>query len=953
MSQPTRDNAPGKPPRKKYVKAIGPKLRLLFNGVMVLVAALASNSLYLAGITFLQWINSGEVYENYFYQLMFLAHLVLGLALIIPYLVFGIIHMKNSANRPNRQAVLVGYALFAAGVIVLVSGIALTRIDIFEFKNLGLKDPKMRQAAYWAHVLAPLVCVWLYVLHRLAGPRIQWKKGLPLAGATAALILGMAVFHQFKPDLGAGASADGEKYFQPSAATTSTGEFISAQSMMMDDYCLKCHKDAYNGWFHSSHHFSSFNNPFYLFSIEESRKVMLERDGDVRASRWCAGCHDPVAFFSGQFDNPEFDIANHPTAKAGITCTACHAITSIDSHIGNADYTISEPVHYPFAYSTNRFLQYINNQLVKAKPGFHNRTFLKDFMKTEEFCGTCHKVSLPGEVTHYKEWLRGQNHYDTFLLSGAGHGARSFYFPSKTSENCSSCHMPLKASGDFGADYFNPTNKTTRHIHSHLFASANTALPHIRGDNEIVAEHEEFSRNSLRLDIFGLREDGEITGTLTAPLRPEIPTLKKGESYLVEIVLRTLTVGHIFPQGTSDSNEIWVDFKAESNGRVIGRSGGFGEFGEVDPWSHFVNVYMLDKDGNRIDRRNAQDIFTPLYNNQMPPGTGYVIHYNLTVPEDIEGPITLTAKLNYRKFDTIYYNYVFGEDYQRGAPFQLANDLPVRVISTDAVTLPVEGIDNTSIPAAQTSSIVPWQRWNDYGIGLLLRGNSGTNRGELIQATQAFAEVEKLGRADGPVNLARVYVKEGRLDEAVDALRRASEHSDPAPPWLVAWLTGMVNKQNGFLDEAAKQFTSILEDTYEAKSTRGFDFSRDYVVINELGLTLFEMAKQSRQNQERQNDLLNQAIRRFEDVLAIDPENLTAHYNLGLLYARLGNDEEREKHQRLHARYKPDDNARDYAINQARAKNPAANHAAQAVVIYNLQREDNKHRNDRPLNAGE
>ena len=31
------------------------------------------------------------------------------------------------------------------------------------------------------------------------------------------------------------------------------------------------------------------------------------------------------------------------------------------------------------------------------------------------------------------------------------------------------------------------------------------------------------------------------------------------------------------------------------------------------------HVYMLDKDGNRIDQRNPQDI-TPLYNNQIPPG---------------------------------------------------------------------------------------------------------------------------------------------------------------------------------------------------------------------------------------------------------------------------------------------------------------------------------------------
>ena len=27
----------------------------------------------------------------------------------------------------------------------------------------------------------------------------------------------------------------------------------------------------------------------------------------VKASRWCAGCHDPVPFFSGAFDDPKFD----------------------------------------------------------------------------------------------------------------------------------------------------------------------------------------------------------------------------------------------------------------------------------------------------------------------------------------------------------------------------------------------------------------------------------------------------------------------------------------------------------------------------------------------------------------------------------------------------------------------------------------------------------------------
>src|SRR5262249_50573398 len=242
---------------------------------------------------------------------------------------------------------------------------------------------------------------------------------------------------------------EGEKYFHPSLAKTAAGNFIPARTLMMDDYCQKCHPDNYRGWFHSAHHFGSFNNKAYLFSVKETRQVAFKRDGNVKASRWCAGCHDVVPFFSGAFDDPKFDLEKHPTSQAGITCTACHAITHINSTRGNADYTIDEPIHYPFAFSSNRGLQYVNQQLVKAKREFQKKPFQNPLPRTAEFCSTCHKVSLPGELTKYKDFLRGQNHYDTFLLSGAsGHSARSFYYPDKAKANCAGCHMPLQLSGD-------------------------------------------------------------------------------------------------------------------------------------------------------------------------------------------------------------------------------------------------------------------------------------------------------------------------------------------------------------------------------------------------------------------------------------------------------------------------------------------------------------------------
>ena len=924
------------PQRKKYMRAVGPRLRWVLYFIFGLFAVLGANSVYLGSITFLEWLKADPTttYQNWFYMVMFGAHLALGLLLVLPVIVFGIIHMRNSHDRPNRRAVLVGYALFTVSLILLFTGVALMRFDFF-----SIRDPGTRSVMYWVHVITPLLAIWLYVLHRLAGPRINWNVGLRWAAATGVVIVGMVLLHSAHPRKNQTGSKEGEKYFEPSLARTASGKFIPAETLMMDDYCLKCHADAYKGWFHSAHHFSSFNNPPYLFSVQETRRVSLQRDGNVKASRWCAGCHDVVPFFSGAFDDPNFDVNHHPTAKAGITCTACHAITHVNSTVGNADYTIDEPVHYPFAYSSNRMLQYVNNQLVKAKPEFHKKTFLKPVMRTAEFCSTCHKVSLPHDVTKYKDFLRGQNHYDTYLLSGvSGHNARAFYYPEKAQQNCAGCHMPLQASSDFGAQFFNPTNKTLS-IHDHLFPAANTGIAHLRGQSNIVTRHQEFLKGCLRIDLFAIKEGGTIDGKLLAPLRPQVPVLKRGQKYLLEAVIRTVKLGHPFTQGTADSNEVWVDASARDGERLLGRSGGLGPHREVDPWSHFLNIYMLDQNGNRIDRRNAQDIFTPLYNHQIPPGAAQVAHYEFTVPADATAPVTVEVKVQYRKFDTIYMNYVYGQGYTNGAPLQLTNELPITTICADRVTFPIEGV--TAAPSNAPSAIPLWQRWNDYGIGLFLEStDKGSEKGQLIQAAQAFTEVEKLGRYDGALNLARVYEREGRLDDAVLALQRASTNQPAAPRWTLAWFNGRVNKQNGFLDKAISEFRSIIEDRYPELDQRGFDFSKDYEVINELGQTLFERGKLERgeAGKAARDSFLKQAETRFHQTLAIDSENVAAHWNLALIYEQLGDAQKASTHRKLHERYRPDDNARDRAVAIARRANPAADNAAKATVIYPLQR---------------
>ncbi len=915
--------------RRLYVPAIGPQLRKLLVIVFTLLALLVANSLYLLAITICEWYFA-ETYQNQFTLLMFLGHVVLGLLFVVPFLIFAISHLFTARKRKNKRAIRVGYGLFATSIIVLTTGLLLVRVSsIFDLKN-----PASRSIVYWAHVISPMVAIWLYWLHRLVGQRIRWKLGAVYGVSVGAVVGLMVSFHTQDPrewyKIG---SADGIRYFDPSLARTSNGGFIPAAVLDNDEYCLACHADAYKSWNHSAHHFSSFNNPAYLASVRETRQAALQRDGSVSASRWCAGCHDPVPFFSGAFDDPNFDDVNHPTAQSGITCTTCHAITHVNSAVGNADYTIEEPLHYPFAFSRNSWLQWINHQLIKAKPEFHKKTFLKDFHQTSEFCSTCHKVHLPFALNHYKEFLRGQNHYDSWLLSGvSGHGARSFYYPEKAKQACADCHMLPQLSNDFGARLLSETDAGLS-IHDHSFASGNVGLPALRGFlSEVLGKHEQFLKGTLRVDFFGVKEGGQVDGLLHAPLRPSIPKLETGKTYLLETVVRSLQIGHEFTQGTADSNEVWLEVVLTSGDRVVGQSGIMDSHGEVDRWSHFLNVFMLDREGNRINRRNPQDIFTPLYDHQIPPGSSRVVHYSFVVPQDLNAPLTATVKLKYRKFDHEYMQYV--QQNAKPGDLPIGSMPPVLTLASDAVVFPIAGVD-AKLPMLDRD-IPEWQRWNDYGIGLFLEGKS-----ELKQAEQAFQQVEGYERFDGPLNLARVYLREGRLDEAAEAVQRAALYREPAAPeWTLAWFSGLVNREQGRLEQAIENFRSIVDRNTQERVQRGFDFSRDYEVLNMLGRTAFDRAEQLRgeANAEFRKQLLMDAVEQFERTLRIDSENVNAHYNLGLLFAYLGDPKRERLHKELHLRYKPDDSAQGVAVRKARERYPAANFAAEPLVIYPLQR---------------
>ena len=186
-------------------------------------------------------------------------------------------------------------------------------------------------------------------------------------------------------------------------------------------------------------------------------------------------------------------------------------------------------------------------------------------------------------------------------------------------------------------------------------------------------------------------------------------------------------------------------------------------------------------------------------------------------------------------------------------------------------------------PSPEGASSAVRGRWNDYGIGLFLQG-------DLRGAANAFRRVIEIDPAypDGPVNLARVLLREGDVKQAILQLESALE-LDPGLARAHVFM-GMALRTIGRYDEALGHLEAAR-----------VQYPSDRVLLGEVGRVHFL---------ERRFD---RAIATFTDVLRIDPEDLQAHYNLMLAYRGSGDLERAAHEQALYERFTADESAQAIA----------------------------------------
>ncbi len=704
-------------------------------------------------------------------------------------------------------------------------------------------------------------------------------------------------------------------HFFPASVETETGSLIPTDFFLTSETCATkgCHPDIYRQWNESAHHFSSFNNQWYRKSI-----IYMQEVNGIQPSKWCGGCHDPAILLNGVMDRPIRENLHTPAAQAGLACTACHSIEKVKDTMGNSGYVIKYPPLHDIAASDNPVIRNLHNYLIRLDPEPHKKSFLKPFHRgnTAEFCSTCHKAHLDEPVNNFR-WIRGFNDYDQWQKSGVSHqGALSFYYP-ETAKKCVDCHMPLVDSTDAG----NINGK----VHNHRFPAANTALPFVNQHPDQLKAVTEFLQNDvITLDLFA---DG-------TPIPPDGTEVVRGDNTRIDVVVRTRGVGHRFPTGTIDAFDIWLEVKAtDENGKIVfwnGRIAAPHGNGPVDPSAHFYRSYMLDAHGNQINKRNVWAARTVLYSNTIPPGAADTVRYRLEIPSDTGEELTLEAKLNYRKFNWWHTQWAYAgardpedTDFQvdkgyddgrwvwTGDTSDVAGKIkaiPNLPITTMASVKAMFHVKDTAI-RKEISPIVTnaRERWNDYGIGLLLQG-------DLKAAQIAFSKVTEIEPEylDGWVNIARCRIEEGNMQGAETVLEKAFEIQRTLPPENPH--RAKVHYFYALIQEAAGNYDTAIEHLQLAAA----QFPRDTRVRNKLGRMHF-----LKRNYET-------ALSEFQKTLTVDPEDLDAHYNMMRCYRALKNPSLAAKSQKLYLRFKADESV-DAITGIPRRADPNVNRERQRI----------------------
>lgn len=651
--------------------------------------------------------------------------------------------------------------------------------------------------------------------------------------------------------------------FVPGNLSVEGKGFLQPGAFPSAEYCGTCHQEAYIQW-RQALHSNSFRSPFYRRSVN---LLLHDKTRGPAFARHCDSCHNPIAVLSGGL-TVDSQVDRSAIDSDGLTCMTCHSVLKLDSTEGNAGVEMGVPA-VMVDDKGNRIPGMVPFAEILRHPERHAKAVMHDFMHTPEFCAACHKANLPATLNDYK-FIRAFTTYDEWQQSKFSH-RNPLTFYAGDFKRCQDCHMPRSAPThpEYGAK--------NGMFASHRWLAGNTAVPYYYGFDDQLKKTIEFLRsgNYLNVDIFGLRVSGQ--DRWIAPLGRVSYSIAGNDLIEAYVVIQNKGIGHSLIPEVRDLYQAWTEFVAtDDNGKQIYHSGYLKPNGMLDPGAHSFTNRPVDDEGNFVDNHKVWTIHSVAYDNTIQAGRSVLVRYEFRLPASITGAVHLTAKVNYRHFRQSYLNSVFGSDHPAYPVVELASCTRIVKIG-----------QNSPEPPASTEN-PDWMRWNNLGIALLDQLQYG-------EAVDAFTQVIKLRHyySDAYTNVGLSEILWEKYGSARTAIQRALSLDSNSARAL--YYDGLLQRRAGNTQKEIADFRKVVEMFPQSRDAR-----------RELGLAYYQQSE----------DAL--AIQQFEALQKIDPDDLSAHYNLSILYRRAGRREEAQDQQDMFVDEKVDPGAPTYSLNYLR-----------------------------------
>jgi len=467
----------------------------------------------------------------------------------------------------------------------------------------------------------------------------------------------------------------GEHPFRPSQTETWHNQFVDYRQIGNSNDCSGCHSEITKEW-RSSIHRHAASDKTYVTNVS-----LLAKNRGVAATRYCEGCHSPVALLSGQLSEggDHGGIEGTLAFDEGVGCMGCHGIKRATHLNGVASYEFEAAQDYLFSGTDNDGLTSLRNFLIRLRPDQHKNDLARPVLSSPKLCATCHAQFMDKDMNNWG-WVKMQDEYAAWLDSPYSQ-QHDKTFSNQDLVRCQDCHMPLVDGSD-------PSANEQGQYRSHRFLGANTVVPLITGDKEQLKLTKEFlQKNKMRINIEEPRRK-DATQTLMSldeSIRTDTQTpyyVYLGEQVEIKVIVSNIGVGHNFPGGTLDINEAWVAITVmDASSQVVYQSGQIQEDNTVDPDALFYRSLPIDKAGNHVWKHDLFNRVGEAYKNFVAAGQSDILSYKFQVPEWAKGPLTITATLKYRKLN---------ERYARWALQELYQPIPIIDVAKNSLALPVK-----------------------------------------------------------------------------------------------------------------------------------------------------------------------------------------------------------------------------------------------------------------------